>query len=121
MRFTSLLVPLWMVGAAFAQDPQLHALDATLVTLHAHAAEATIETSGARPELTVAKHQLRDWVEAQLSSLKELGHEDALANQINKAREAAGVASVRPFFLALTLPAPLPPDARTTGQAPPRA
>jgi hypothetical protein len=79
MRFASLLLPLCMVAAASAQDLQLAALHATLVTLHAHAADATIENSGARPELTVAKHQLRDWIETQLGSLKDIEHEDALA------------------------------------------
>lgn len=74
--------------AALAQDAQLDALHATLVTLHAHAAEATIKNSGARPELTAAKHQLRDWIETQLGSLKDIEHKDSLAIQINKALDA---------------------------------
>jgi len=84
MRLTAPLVSVWVVVAS-AQDPQLEALHATLVTLHAHAAEATIENSGARPELTLAKHQLRDWIETQLGSLKDLALADTLAVQINKA------------------------------------
>ena len=65
MRLIPLVAALWMVAAAYAQDTQVGALHATLVTLHSHAAEATIETFGARPELTVAKHQLRDWIDRQ--------------------------------------------------------
>jgi hypothetical protein len=71
MRLIPLFATLWMPVAGYAQDAQLSALRATLATLHSHAAEAAIEIHGGRPELTVAKHQLRDWIESQLDSVKD--------------------------------------------------
>ncbi len=41
-------------------------------------------------ELTAAKHQLRDWIEAQLGSLKDDVDEKALADKINQALKAMG-------------------------------
>ena len=61
MRIVPLGVSLWMAAVALAEDPKLAALHATLVSLHSHAAEAAPAAWG--PELTTAKHQLRDWIE----------------------------------------------------------
>jgi len=85
MRPIALAVALCMAATAFAQEPQLRDLHATLVTLHSHVAQANLENLGARPELTVAKHQLRDWIESQLGSLKDDASEKALSIQINAA------------------------------------
>jgi len=63
-----------------------------LVTLYSQAAEPARETLGGRPELTIAKHQLRDWIETQLASLKEDGDEKAFAARINKSLKAVSVA-----------------------------
>ena len=41
-------------------------------------------TRGARPELTVAKHQLRDWIESRLATLGQQFDDKALAIQINR-------------------------------------
>ncbi len=60
--------------------------------MRSHAKETTIENSGARPELTVAKHQLRDWIERQLGSLKDLQHTEALSGHINDKLKAVNVA-----------------------------
>jgi hypothetical protein len=60
MRPLPLVATFLIATAASAQDPELAALHSTLVALHSSAKEATVETSGARPELTIAKHQLRD-------------------------------------------------------------
>ena len=62
--------------AAPAQNDSLAALRATLATLHKHRSE-NANTLGARAELTVAKHQLRDWVEQRLTSLGATPDEDA--------------------------------------------
>lgn len=62
--------------AAPAQNDSLAALRATLATLHQHRSE-NANTLGARPELTVAKHQLRDWFERRLASLGATPDEDA--------------------------------------------
>jgi hypothetical protein len=80
-----------MAANAFAQDTQLDALRATLATLHSDAAEAAIENLGGTPELTVAKHQLRDWIETQLGSVKDVGEEQALAAHINETLKAVSV------------------------------
>jgi hypothetical protein len=94
MQCIPLIAALWMAAAASAQDTQLSVLHATLVTLRLHAAQTTIETSGARPELTIAKHQLRDWVEMQLGSLKDFEGAKALSDRINKGLKAVGVAEI---------------------------
>jgi hypothetical protein len=73
-----------MAAAAAAQDAALGALHATLITLRSQAAEANFKTRGARPELTLAKHQLRDWIEVQLRSLKNDEPEKAFAIRINE-------------------------------------
>src|SRR5580658_6895757 len=91
MRFVSVAAAFWIAQAAAAQDARLDALHATLATLHSHSAEASVEMLGARPELTVAKHQLRDWIEFQLGSLKDDSQEKALADRINVALKAVSV------------------------------
>jgi hypothetical protein len=40
------------------------------------------ETRGATPELTLAKHQLRDWIESRLSGFPQNGNEDMLAREL---------------------------------------
>jgi hypothetical protein len=87
-----LLATLWMTATVSAQNAQLGALRATLASLHS--AEPTVETSGARPELTVAKHQLRDWIETQLSSLKDIAEEQAFAAHINETLKAVAIPDI---------------------------
>jgi len=53
------------VSAKATRDPQLAALAATMARLPANPPDDD-PTRGARPELTTAKHQLRDWIVAQL-------------------------------------------------------
>jgi hypothetical protein len=84
MRLTPLTALLCLTAAAFAQDAQLDALHATLVSLHAHGEKRSVETSGATPELTLAKHQIRDWIETQLASLTDLQHLQAFSDRINQ-------------------------------------
>lgn len=66
LRASSALLLLYL--AAPAQNDSLAALRATLARLHQHRSE-NAGTLGARAELTVAKHQLRDWFEQRLPSL----------------------------------------------------
>ena len=86
-RSASLLVPLLamfcLITAASAGDAQLAALHSTLVSLRTHT-DATLETAGASPELTVAKHQLRDWIETQLRTWNDVAELEAFSNQINE-------------------------------------
>src|SRR5579862_4555871 len=76
---TRLAFVLLLSGLALpAQDNQLSALRATVLALRQHP-EDHREIRGASPELTVAKHQLRDWIESRLSQFPENGDEAALA------------------------------------------
>ena len=93
MRCIPLALALLMTGMASSQDAQFGALRATLANLHSKAAAATIESPAPGPELTVAKHQLRDWIETQLDSLKDLDGEKALSDHIDAALKTVGVAS----------------------------
>lgn len=91
MRLVPVAAAVCMAATASAQDARLSALHATLVTLHSHAKEASFETLGGRPELTIAKHQLRDWIETQLASFKVDGDENALADRLNQELRPVGV------------------------------
>ncbi len=56
-------------------DSQLAALHATLQALHAQADVSAVNPGGG-PRLTVAKHQLRDWIESQLGPVEQEGDRD---------------------------------------------
>jgi hypothetical protein len=71
-----------LAGFAPAQDGQLAALHQTLVELRAQTPDP--ETMGAPEKLTVAKHQLRDWIEGQLGALKDEGDTKAPARPFDK-------------------------------------
>jgi hypothetical protein len=92
MRLLGLLAALGMAAVASAPDAQLSALHATLVKLHAQNV-ANSETMGATPELTVAKHQLRDWIETQLASAKDFDQAKALSARINEILSKLGAAN----------------------------
>jgi hypothetical protein len=81
------LIPLAMafcvVATASAQDARLAALHAALVTLHEHATEISTQRRMI-PELTIAKHQLRDWIESRLESLDDPDHAKDLEGGINQ-------------------------------------
>src|SRR5258706_3818442 len=88
MRMLPLALSLCMAAVALAEDPKLAALHATLVSLHAHAQEARPELWG--QELTVAKHQLRDWIESRFDSLKD-DEKDSFSAQIDEALKGVGI------------------------------
>ena len=83
----SLAVALWIAPIAPAQDARLNALRTTLARMRSQAAAATIESPVSGPDLTVAKHQVRDWIEMQLGSLKDEEEQGVLAH-INKTLKA---------------------------------
>ena len=64
------------------QDKQLAAVRVTLLSLRQHPNDHR-ETRGATPQLTVVKHQLRDWIEFHLSTLPRTGKEKALAEELH--------------------------------------
>lgn len=79
----------------------MDALRETLGVLRSHAGEADLKTGGARPELTVAKYQLRDWIESRLAGFDQTVDEKAFTVKINKTlssmREPAGAPIDDPF------------------------
>src|SRR5580658_8083081 len=91
MRSAALFVALWMAATAAAQDRSLAALHTTLLSLRAPGVDPDTTTFGAPPELTTAKHQLRDWIEAQLNRRKDLDDERIFADQINMVLKAVSV------------------------------
>jgi hypothetical protein len=76
----ALLILLTYVAAP-AEDHPLAALRATLVWLRPHANDHR-ESRGATSELTVAKHQLRDWIESRLPEFAQNGDENMFANEL---------------------------------------
>lgn len=54
-------------------------------------ASGTAETRGASPQLTIAKHKLRDWVESRLAALKSRDDEAAFAGALNSELRNAGL------------------------------
>jgi hypothetical protein len=70
------------------QDSQLATVRTTLMSLREHYDEHR-QTRGAAADLTVAKHQLRDWVESRLTTFAETGDTAALSQQLRDEVNAA--------------------------------
>jgi hypothetical protein len=88
VRFACLFAFLILDQRANAEDVKLNSLRATLLSLRKQVNQHG-ETRGATPQLTVAKHQLRDWIESRLPPLKHEHDEVIAASQLNEAlREA---------------------------------
>jgi hypothetical protein len=64
-----------------AQESQLASLGKTLLSLRQYAGSHP-GVRGGLPEVTTAKHQLREWIESRLASFPENGDEGALANDL---------------------------------------
>ncbi len=64
-------------------DPRLSALHATLVDLRAQT-KLSNDNRGDSPELTIAKHQLRAWIESQLGSIAKEGDEQEVSQRMNE-------------------------------------
>jgi hypothetical protein len=69
----------FLCSLAGAQDTKITTLAKTLLSLREYTASHS-GLHGGLPELTVAKHQLRDWIEFRLASFPENGNEVALSN-----------------------------------------
>jgi hypothetical protein len=72
-------------------DSRLTALRQTLQSLHAQSG-VSAPNRGGEPKLTLAKHQLRDWIESQLGAVEKKGDETKASERINKALEKVSVA-----------------------------
>jgi hypothetical protein len=81
---------LWTWCALAAADPHLDSLRNLLVPMRQKPA-ATDKLRGATPELTEAKHQLRDWVESRLAQFPEHGGEAVYAGALNEELHKAGL------------------------------
>src|SRR5579872_6978933 len=68
---------LLLIGPAVAQTPSLDALKTTLLALRPHHDELP-GTRDATPQLTIVKHQFRDWIESNLASFPPSGQDRAL-------------------------------------------
>ena len=89
MRFFGLALVL--VCSGWPQtDSRLVALNESLKSLHAQT-DVSAVNPGAGPKLTLAKHQLRDWVESQLGPIEKEGDETKASEGINKALERVSV------------------------------
>jgi hypothetical protein len=69
----------FLCSLAGAQDTKITTLAKTLLSLREYAASHS-GLHGGLPELTLAKHQLRDWIEFRLASFPQNGNEVALSN-----------------------------------------
>ena len=66
-----------VAAPAVAQEPSLDALKTTLLALRPHHDELP-DTRDATPQLTVVKHQFRDWIESHLASFSPSGQDRTL-------------------------------------------
>jgi hypothetical protein len=83
---------IFLLGSlAAAQDPriggELGALAKTELSLRDYAASNSVR--GGLPELTLAKHQFRDWIESRLAAFPEKGGTGALTSDLLAGLEAA--------------------------------
>jgi hypothetical protein len=78
-RLTLVLLPL----CALAQDAGLTAISKTVLEMRQYANQHQ-EVRGGIPQVTVAKHELRDWIEARLASFPQDGNAEALTENLNR-------------------------------------
>jgi hypothetical protein len=83
------VIGLCFAACASAQDLQLAALHGTLVALHSLAAKPGLTPMRTGPDLTLAKHQLRDWIESRLDAQKGRYVDSSLMDKLN--RELQGI------------------------------
>jgi hypothetical protein len=79
MRCGLVIVCAVCVSIASAQDAQLAAVTKTVLSLRDFA-QSHSDVSPLMPQVTVAKHQIRDWIESRLASFPENGDEATLSN-----------------------------------------
>ena len=77
-----LLFALCWPGLAADTAPTLDALRSSLIGMRGNA-PGSDGPRGATPQLTVAKHLLRDWAESRLPALSQSGDEGALERKLN--------------------------------------
>lgn len=93
------LIGLALVSACsvWAQvDARLGPLHETLKILHAQTGVSALNR-GAGPKLTLAKHQLRDWIELQLGEVENPGDEVKASERISNALEKVSVSRPKDY------------------------
>jgi hypothetical protein len=70
-----------LCGAAFAADAPLDGLRSSLIGMRGKPPSDHLR--GATPQLTIAKHQLRDWVESRLAGLSQRADEGEFGRRLN--------------------------------------
>jgi hypothetical protein len=75
---------IFLCAVSAAQDSQLAALRGALFSLRQYAASHS-GVRGGLPAITVAKHELRDWIESRLVSFPQNGDEGTFSNDLQTA------------------------------------
>src|SRR6266446_703875 len=88
-RFGPLI--LLLCSAARAEDARLDALRSSLTSMRGVPADIAVGPRGATPQLTVAKHALRDWMEAGLAALPREGDAAEFERRLNSQLRDAGL------------------------------
>jgi hypothetical protein len=88
MRSGLLLLCPVLLCAAGTQDAQLAAVGKTVLSLREYA-QAHPDFRGAVPDVTVAKHQIRDWIESRLASFPQNGDVATLSDYFHTGIESA--------------------------------
>lgn len=84
------LLAVVLACAALAKDAGLDALRSTLAGMRGKAPDSSAPR-GATPQLTIVKHELRDWVESRLATLPEQGDVGELERRLNAELREAGL------------------------------
>lgn len=88
MRSGLLLLCPFLLCAAATEDPQLAAVGKTVLSLRQYA-QAHPDFRGANLDVTVAKHQIRDWIESRLASFPQNGDPATLSDYLHAGIESA--------------------------------
>ena len=92
MDIRLIVLALVLTGNGLAQTgSRLAALHETLQSLHAQAGSSAADRGGG-PKLTLAKHQLRDWIESQLGPIEKRGDETEVSERMNKMLKKVSIA-----------------------------
>jgi len=89
-RILRLVILIALGWPSHADDARLEALRSTLIGMRGtHSGPGA--PRGATPQLTVAKHQLRDWVESRLTALTLRGDEGEFERKLNSELREGGL------------------------------
>lgn len=90
LRIAKPLALILLPFCVFAQDARLAAIRATVLGIRRYANDHQQQRGGI-PQITVAKHELRDWIESRLANFPHNGDTAALAETFHKGLRDAGL------------------------------